>query len=203
MSPKKWSKNTFGWARAEVLGALVNAVFLVALCFSILVESLKRCSSSTKSRILITRNFICYRFVEIETIHDPQLILIVGGIGLLINVIGLFLFHGNISFLQVTSCDCSLTRLICVLDHGHGHSHGGGHGHSHGAGHGHSHGAGHRHSHGEKHEDNHRSSSSAHNSLHSHSHMSQLASMDNNDNDAICLSSQVNLLFPSPPLSNF
>ena len=42
MSPKKWSKNTFGWARAEVLGALVNSVFLVALCFSILVESLKR-----------------------------------------------------------------------------------------------------------------------------------------------------------------
>jgi zinc transporter 1 len=42
MSPKKWSKNTFGWARAEVLGALVNSVFLIALCFSILVESLKR-----------------------------------------------------------------------------------------------------------------------------------------------------------------
>jgi len=42
MSPKKWSKNTFGWARAEVLGALVNAVFLVALCFSIIVESVKR-----------------------------------------------------------------------------------------------------------------------------------------------------------------
>jgi len=42
MAPKSWSKNTFGWARAEVLGALVNAVFLVALCFSITVESLKR-----------------------------------------------------------------------------------------------------------------------------------------------------------------
>lgn len=42
MAPKKWSKNTFGWARAEVLGALVNAVFLVALCFSIIVESVKR-----------------------------------------------------------------------------------------------------------------------------------------------------------------
>lgn len=42
MSPKKWSKNTFGWARAEVLGALVNAVFLVALCFSITVEACKR-----------------------------------------------------------------------------------------------------------------------------------------------------------------
>lgn len=48
MSPKKWSKNTFGWARAEVLGALVNSVFLVALCFSILVESIKRYHSPSK-----------------------------------------------------------------------------------------------------------------------------------------------------------
>lgn len=76
MSPKKWSKSTFGWARAEVLGALVNAVFLVALCFSIFVESLKR-------------------FYTPEEIHDPVLILYVGTIGLLINVIGLFLFHGH------------------------------------------------------------------------------------------------------------
>ena len=28
MAPKSWDKNTYGWARAEVLGALVNAVFL-------------------------------------------------------------------------------------------------------------------------------------------------------------------------------
>ncbi|KAH1021131.1 hypothetical protein HUJ04_010684 [Dendroctonus ponderosae] len=85
MSPKKWSKNTFGWARAEVLGALVNAVFLVALCFSITVEA-------------------CKRFIEVETIHDPQLLVVVGGIGLLVNLVGLLLFH----------------------------EHGGGHGHSHG-----------------------------------------------------------------------
>ena len=39
MAPKSWDKNTFGWARAEVLGALVNAVFLVALCFSITVRN--------------------------------------------------------------------------------------------------------------------------------------------------------------------
>ena len=75
MSPKKWSKNTFGWARAEVLGALVNAVFLVALCFSITVEAFKR-------------------FIEQEEIHEPQLLVIVGVIGLIVNVIGLFLFHG-------------------------------------------------------------------------------------------------------------
>uniref|UniRef100_A0A3Q3VJR3 Uncharacterized protein n=1 Tax=Mola mola TaxID=94237 RepID=A0A3Q3VJR3_MOLML len=31
------NKNTFGWIRAEVMGALVNAVFLTALCFTIVV----------------------------------------------------------------------------------------------------------------------------------------------------------------------
>jgi len=68
------SKNTFGWARAEVLGALVNTVFLMALCFSIFVESIKRMS-------------------EVEKIHDPWLILWVGVIGLIINVLGMLLLH--------------------------------------------------------------------------------------------------------------
>ena len=89
MAPKSWERNTYGWARAEVLGALVNAVFLMALCFSITVESLKR-------------------FYEPEKIEQPILILIVGALGLLVNLLGLCLFH----------------------EHG-----GGGHGHSHG-GHG-------------------------------------------------------------------
>ena len=74
MAPKSWEKNTYGWARAEVLGALVNAVFLVALCFSITVESLKR-------------------FYEPEKIEQPILILIVGALGLLVNLLGLCLFH--------------------------------------------------------------------------------------------------------------
>ncbi|XP_025410928.1 zinc transporter 1 isoform X2 [Sipha flava] len=86
MSPKKWSKNTFGWARAEVLGALVNAVFLVALCFSITVEAIKR-------------------FIEVELIHNPELIIVVGVLGLIVNILGLFLFHAH--------------------GIGHGHSHGG------------------------------------------------------------------------------
>ncbi|XP_060066759.1 proton-coupled zinc antiporter SLC30A1-like [Ylistrum balloti] len=90
----KWTteRNTYGWVRAEVLGALINAVFLIALCFSILVEALKR-------------------LVDVEKIDDPKLMLIVGGVGLLVNLIGLVLFH----------------------DHGHSHGGGGGrHGHSHG-----------------------------------------------------------------------
>ena len=69
MAPKSWDKNTYGWARAEVLGALVNAVFLVALCFSITMESLKR-------------------FYEPEEIHDPVLILVVGTMGLIVNLLG-------------------------------------------------------------------------------------------------------------------
>lgn len=93
---QRTERNTFGWQRAEVLGALVNAVFLIALCFSILVESMKR-------------------LVSPEEIYNPVLILIVGGAGLLVNLIGMALFY----------------------KHGHGHSHGGGgsrHGHSHGGG---------------------------------------------------------------------
>ena len=50
-------------------GALVNAVFLVALCFSITMESLKR-------------------FYEPEDIHDPKLILTVGALGLVVNLLG-------------------------------------------------------------------------------------------------------------------
>ena len=52
----------------QVVGALVNSVFLVALCFSITVESIKR-------------------FLEPEEIKDPKLILIVGGVGLGINLV--------------------------------------------------------------------------------------------------------------------
>lgn len=109
ISKKSTSKNTFGWARAEVLGALVNAVFLLALCFSILVESMKR-------------------IIMPEGIERPVLLIVVGSIGLLINLVGLLVLGS------------------------HGHSHGG-HGHSHG-GHGHSHG-GHGHGHGHGQEDSH------------------------------------------------
>lgn len=102
MSPKKWSKNTFGWARAEVLGALVNSVFLVALCFSILVESIKRYHSPSKSlsHMLndINLQFSFVRFIEVEDIHNAQLILVVGAVGLGVNIIGLFLFHGEYNF---------------------------------------------------------------------------------------------------------
>jgi len=65
---------TYGWQRAETLGALVNGVFLVALCLSIFLEAISR-------------------FVEPQAVSNPKLVLIVGCFGLLSNVLGLFLFH--------------------------------------------------------------------------------------------------------------
>jgi len=67
---------TYGWQRAETLGALVNGVFLVALCLSIFLEAIQR-------------------FVEPQDISHPKLVLIVGSFGLASNIIGLFLFHDH------------------------------------------------------------------------------------------------------------
>ncbi|XP_060610303.2 proton-coupled zinc antiporter SLC30A1 [Anolis sagrei] len=68
------SKNTFGWVRAEVMGALVNAVFLTALCFTILLEAVER-------------------FTEPHEIQQPLVVIGVGAAGLLVNLLGLCLFH--------------------------------------------------------------------------------------------------------------
>ncbi|AWP20185.1 putative zinc transporter 1 [Scophthalmus maximus] len=84
------NKNTFGWVRAEVMGALVNAVFLTALCFTILLEVIER-------------------ITEPHEIESPMVVIAVGAAGLLVNLLGLCLFHGH-------------------AGGGHGHSHGG-HGH--------------------------------------------------------------------------
>ncbi|KAK5027278.1 Zinc resistance conferring protein [Exophiala sideris] len=69
---------TYGWQRAETLGALVNGVFLVALCLSIFLEAIQR-------------------FVEPQVVTNPKLVLIVGCLGLASNILGLLLFneHGH------------------------------------------------------------------------------------------------------------
>lgn len=112
----KWpsKRNTYGWVRAEILGALVNAVFLLALCFSITVEALKR-------------------LVEFEKVDNPKLLLIVGGAGLAINLIGLVLFgsHGH--------SHGGGHGHSHGGSHSHSHSHGDSHKHSHGHGSGHLH----------------------------------------------------------------
>ncbi|KAL4227543.1 hypothetical protein ACF0H5_012986 [Mactra antiquata] len=94
---------SYGYDRVEVLSGFVNGLFLVVIAIFVFSESLHRLAEPP----------------EIDT----NRLLIVSVLGLLVNMIGIFAFHGS-----------------------HGHSHGGGHGHSHGGGHGHSHG-GHGHSH--------------------------------------------------------
>ncbi|KXN73282.1 cation efflux protein [Conidiobolus coronatus NRRL 28638] len=81
---------TYGYQRAEILGGLVNGVLLLGVSFTIFIEAIQRF------------------FTPIEIEH-PQLILIVGSLGLFVNVFGMFLFGGH--------------------DHCHSHSHG--HDHSH------------------------------------------------------------------------
>jgi len=75
MSKKNSRKNTYGWVRAEVLGALVNSVFLVALCFTIFVEAIQRLTHT-------------------NTIEKVDSMIFVGVAGLIVNIIGLVLFCG-------------------------------------------------------------------------------------------------------------
>lgn len=65
---------SYGMQRAEILGALVNAVFLLALCVTILLEAIQR-------------------FVDPPEISQPRLVLVIGVLGLLSNFLGLALFH--------------------------------------------------------------------------------------------------------------
>jgi zinc transporter 1 len=67
---------TYGWQTAETLGALVNGVFLVALCMSIGLEAIERLFNPPE-------------------IKEPKWILGVGSAGLAMNILGLFLFHDH------------------------------------------------------------------------------------------------------------
>ncbi|EJD03834.1 cation efflux protein [Fomitiporia mediterranea MF3/22] len=68
------TKYSYGWHRAEILAALINGVFLLALCFSIFMEAMER-------------------FFSTPEISNPRLVVIVGSLGLASNILGLFLFH--------------------------------------------------------------------------------------------------------------
>ncbi|KAJ5973206.1 cation diffusion facilitator family metal ion transporter [Penicillium waksmanii] len=80
---------SFGWQRSRLLGAFFNGVFLLALGVSIFLQSIER-------------------FISIEVVEQPKLVLIIGCVGLALNIIS-----------------------ACFL-HEHGHDHGHSHGHSQG-----------------------------------------------------------------------
>ncbi|TAQ90101.1 hypothetical protein B7494_g1538 [Chlorociboria aeruginascens] len=69
-------KYSFGFVRAEILGAFFNAVFLIALCLSIVLEAIGR-------------------LIDPPEISNPKLILIVGSLGLASNLAGFFVLGGH------------------------------------------------------------------------------------------------------------
>ncbi|KAL9618756.1 MAG: hypothetical protein Q9160_006550 [Pyrenula sp. 1 TL-2023] len=71
-SPKEL---TFGWQRAQLLGAFFNGVFLAALGLSIFLQSLER-------------------FISLVEVAQPKLVLIIGAIGLGLNILSALFLHG-------------------------------------------------------------------------------------------------------------
>ncbi|KAH8724436.1 cation efflux protein/ zinc transporter-like protein [Phaeosphaeriaceae sp. PMI808] len=65
---------SFGWARAQLLGAFFNGAFLLALGLSIGLQSIER-------------------FISIEHVSNPKLVLIVGAVGLTLNLISALFLH--------------------------------------------------------------------------------------------------------------
>ncbi|CAO1632212.1 unnamed protein product [Parajaminaea phylloscopi] len=104
---KKESTNdprySYGWQRAEILGALVNGVFLLALCFSIFMEAIER-------------------FVNVTEVSNPRLVVIVGSLGLASNIVGLFLFHDH-GHSHGGHSHSHGSHSHGVEDHDHAHSH--------------------------------------------------------------------------------
>ncbi|KAL2012890.1 hypothetical protein VTN00DRAFT_415 [Thermoascus crustaceus] len=70
-SPKALS---FGWQRAQLLGAFFNGVFLLALGISIFLQSVER-------------------FVSLRRVENPKVILVVGCVGLGLNLISASFLH--------------------------------------------------------------------------------------------------------------
>ncbi|CAH1104113.1 unnamed protein product [Psylliodes chrysocephalus] len=98
---EKKLKNTFGWARTDVIFMLICCVFLASLSFSILVESVQ-------TLIHIDHH---------DEMHHPISVLCLGAAGLLLNgvtylLIGGYTFHQG-SFLYVTkSGDVVLSKVV-------------------------------------------------------------------------------------------
>ncbi|XP_018560894.1 zinc/cadmium resistance protein [Anoplophora glabripennis] len=98
---EKKLKNTFGWARIDVIVMLICCVLLASLSFSIFVEALQ-------TLVHIDHH---------DASHHPLLVLFIGAIGMVLNgicylLIGGYTFHQG-SFLYVTeSGDVVLNKVV-------------------------------------------------------------------------------------------
>jgi Co/Zn/Cd efflux system component len=74
-------------------GAFFNGVFLLALALSIFLQSIER-------------------FIHIEPVESPMLVLIVGTIGLTLNIVSAIVIHGKMILDATTPPDISIQTTI-------------------------------------------------------------------------------------------
>jgi len=67
---------TYAFLRAELVGAFFNGVFLLALALSIFLQSLER-------------------FINIEPVNTPEQVMIIGCIGLCLNIVSVLVVHDH------------------------------------------------------------------------------------------------------------
>ncbi|KAF7356515.1 Zinc/cadmium resistance protein [Mycena venus] len=67
---------TYAFHRAELVGAFFNGVFLLALALSIFLQSLER-------------------FINIESVENPEQVMIIGCIGLCLNIVSVLVVHDH------------------------------------------------------------------------------------------------------------
>ncbi|KAH8813445.1 CDF zinc transporter [Flagelloscypha sp. PMI_526] len=99
------SRYTYAFSRAELVGAFFNGVFLLALGLSICLQAIER-------------------FVHIQVIDQPMLVLIVGSVGLFLNIVCALFVHEHHHDHDVPSRP-SLVDLADVssVDHHKEHNH--------------------------------------------------------------------------------
>ncbi|ESZ89521.1 hypothetical protein SBOR_10094 [Sclerotinia borealis F-4128] len=102
-------KYSFGFLRAEILGAFFNAVFLIALCVTIVLDAVGR-------------------LFDPPEITEPKLILIVGSLGLASNLAGFFVLGGH-GHSHGPGDGHSHGDEVNAAEEGHAHSHTHEHGH--------------------------------------------------------------------------
>ncbi|XP_071455172.1 proton-coupled zinc antiporter SLC30A1 [Hetaerina americana] len=94
-------RNTFGWARIDVLVLMIGTVFLASLCFSLVVEAVQT----------------LFHIGHSDEMHHPIPVMCIGAAGVLLNglcylLIGGYTFHQG-SFLHVTPTgDVVLERAV-------------------------------------------------------------------------------------------
>ncbi|CAG8227238.1 unnamed protein product [Penicillium nalgiovense] len=123
-SPKEL---TFGWQRAQLLGAFFNGVLLLGLGISIFLQSIER-------------------FISLQHVHNPKMMFAIGCVGLGLNIISVVFLHGRVrGIIIIYHADGTQNMDMNMNTHDDNEHHSGKHhcadsgGHSHGHG-GHDHG---------------------------------------------------------------